>query len=55
MPICYEIYYKILSTIAALNLSFIFSENDIFVPKHVGVRSLFLYAYNSVHLVGCRK
>jgi hypothetical protein len=40
MPICYEIYYKISSTVA----------EDIFVPKHV-----LLYVYNIVHLVGCHK
>jgi len=55
MPIRFEIYYKILSTVAALNLSCIFSEDDIFVPKHVAVRPVLLYVYNIMHLVGCRK
>jgi len=55
MPICCEIYYKILSTVAVLNWSCIFSEDDIIVPKHVAVRPVFLYVYNIMHLVGCRK
>lgn len=37
MPLCYEICYKILSTVAALILSCIFPEDDIFMPKHVGM------------------
>jgi hypothetical protein len=52
MPICYGIYYKILSTVAALNLSCIFSEDYIFVSKHVAVRPVLLYVYNIMYLVG---
>ena len=37
MSVCYEICYKILSTVAALHMSCIFPEDNIFVPKHVGV------------------
>jgi hypothetical protein len=54
-PVCYENYYKILSTVAALNVLFIFPEDDIFVSKHVAVGPVLLYVYNIVHFVCCHK
>jgi hypothetical protein len=38
-----------------LSLVHTLPEEDIFMPKHVGVVSVLLYVYDTVHLLSCNK
>jgi hypothetical protein len=38
-----------------ISLVYVLAKDGIFMQKHVGVMSVLLYVYDTVHLVGCNK